>query len=73
METPFLSSVTWNGSLLGFSGVSPVGEKAILSVDMRSLNEDQDLNIRDILFLNKFEEDDTEPSKWFPVRNMDYR
>ena len=65
-------TATWNGALLGFSGSSPIAGGARLRVGLATLSDpdnEQDLQFRDIYFINKWTEDD----KWFPTRNIDYK
>ena len=63
--------VSWEGSLLGFSGVSPIAGDVELDVTLNRLNMAQDLKFRDIYFLNRFESE--APDRWFPARNLDYK
>ena len=49
-------TATWTGSLLGFSGPSPLAGDAELEVDLGTLADDdseQDLRFRDIYFVNR--------------------
>ena len=65
-------SATWRGSLLGFSGPSPIAGGAQLRVSLSTLSDpanEQDLRFSDIYFLNRIE--DADP--WFPTRNIDYK
>ena len=67
-------SATWDGSLLGFSGSSPIAGDAQLQVHLATLSDDdneQDLRFRDIYFLNRFESNG--PERWFYTRNIDYK
>lgn len=64
-------TVTWEGALLGFSGVAPVAGEAALTVDMNRLTEEQDLRFQDLFFVNRFES--SGPDRWFPDRNIHYR
>ena len=64
-------TVTWNGALLGFSGISPVAGNVALTVDMNRLAADQDLRFRDLYFVNLLES--IGPDIWFPDRNIDYK
>ncbi len=64
-------SVSWKGSLLGFSGISPVYGETTLTVDMDNLDDEQDLNFRNLFFLSRFEESGAE--RWFPTRNIAYK
>ena len=70
-------TATWTGSLLGFSGPSPLAGDAELEVDLGTLADDdseQDLRFRDIYFVNRFESDTTDSSdRWFHTRNIDYK
>ena len=65
-------TATWSGSLLGFSGPSPIAGDASLQVGLATLtnpDSEHDLRFRDIYFLNRFESADP----WFSARNIDYR
>ncbi len=67
-------TATWAGSLLGFSGPSPILGNAELEVSLSTLSDadsEQDLRFRDIYFLNRFESDG--PDRWFSTRNIDYK
>ena len=66
-----MGRVSWEGSLLGFSGVSPIAGDVELDVMLNRLDAPQDLKFRDIYFLNRFESDG--PDRWFPTRNLDYK
>ena len=71
-------TATWNGSLLGFSGPSPIAGDAELEVRLNTLldpNSEQDLRFRDISFVNRFEDGDLSESsnRWFDTRNIDYK
>lgn len=66
-----LGSVSWKGSLLGFSGISPVYGETTLTVDMDNLDDEQNLSFRNLFFLSRFEESGAE--RWFPARNIDYK
>ena len=71
-NNPYLSGrASWLGSLLGFSGVSPIIGGARLDVELSRLNEPQDLKFRDIAFFNRLGSDD--PDRWFPTRNLNYK
>ena len=61
---------SWEGSLLGFSGISPIAGDVELDVMLNRLDTPQDLKFRDIYFLNRFESEG--PDRWFPTRNLDY-
>ena len=63
--------VSWGGSLLGFSGPSPVVGSVKLDVVLSRLADPQDLKFRDIYFLNRYDSDG--PDRWFPARNLNYR
>lgn len=63
--------VSWEGSLLGFSGISPIAGDVELDVMLSRLDMPQDLKFRDIYFLNRFESEG--PDRWFPTRNLDYK
>lgn len=73
IERPYylFGSVTWEGALLAFSGISPVVGDARLTVRMNDLDEKQDLKFSDLTFFNKLEE--TGDERWFPVREIDYK
>ncbi len=58
-------TATWNGLLLGFSGVSAIGGDANLTVNLGTLKGN--LGLHDIFFINRDGDD-----KWFPVRDVDY-
>jgi len=67
-------TATWRGSLLGYSGPSPIAGDAELEVGLATLavaDSEQDLRFRDIYFLNRFESDSED--RWFPTRNIDYK
>ena len=70
-------TATWTGSLLGFSGPSPLAGDAELEVDLDTLADDdseQDLRFRDIYFVNRAESDTTDSSdRWFHTREIDYK
>ena len=63
--------VSWEGLLLGFSGVSPIAGDVRLEVMLSRLAAPQDLKFRDIYFVNRFESEG--PDRWFPNRNLDYK
>ena len=63
--------VSWEGSLLGFSGPSPIAGDVELDVMLSRLHMPQNLKFRDIYFLNRFESEG--PDRWFPIRNLDYK
>ena len=69
-------TATWNGSLLGFSGPSPIAGDAALEVHLATLADpgnEQYLRFRDIYFLNRFESDLSDSSdRWFHTRDIDY-
>ncbi len=67
-------TATWSGSLLGFSGPSPIAGYAELEVRLATLADpgnEQDLRFRDIYFLNRFESDSED--RWFHTRDIDYK
>lgn len=67
-------TATWTGSLLGFSGSSPLAGGAELEVDLGTLSDpdsEQDLRFEDIYYLNRFESDGDD--RWFHTRNIDYK
>ena len=71
-------SATWSGSLLGFSGPSPIAGAAELEVGLATLadaDNEQDLRFRDIYFVNRFETADRSDDSdlWFSTRNIDYK
>ena len=72
-------TATWFGSLLGFSGVSPIAGSAALQVNIDTLaidpQSEQDLAFRDIYFVNRFENRDLSDTsdRWFDARNIDYK
>ncbi len=75
-ENPRLSgTVTWNGSLLGFSGPSPIAGRSQLQVDLSTVfpfsSDEQDLRFRDIAFVNRFDSEGGD--RWFHVRDLDYK
>ena len=67
--------VSWEGLLLGFSGVSPIAGDVELDVNLvelaRAVPPAQDLKFRDIYFVNRFESEGSD--RWFPNRNLDYK
>ena len=68
----------WLGSLLGYSGPSPIAGDVELEVDLATLADvgsEQDLRFRDIFFLNRFENSDLSDSsdRWFDTRDIDYK
>ena len=63
--------VSWEGSLLGFSGPSPIAGDVELDVMLSRLDAPQDLKFRDIYFLNRLQSEG--PDRWFPTRNLDYK
>ena len=69
-NTILTGSVSWFGSLLGFSGPSPIAGDAELEVTLGNLEEPHALEFRDIYFLNRFESEGSD--RWFPTRNLDY-
>ena len=67
-------SATWSGSLLGFSGPSPIAGRASLQVGIATLTDptnEQDLRFRDIYYVNRFESAGSD--RWFHTRNIDYK
>ena len=69
-----LPAATWRGSLLGFSGPSPLAGSAELHVRLSTLQDpdnEQDLHFRDIYYLNRFESES--PNRWFDARNIHYK
>ena len=71
-------TVTWNGSLLGFSGPSPIAGDAELEVQLANLEDsgtEHDLRFRNIYFVNRFESADMseDSDRWFHTRNIDYK
>ncbi len=67
-------TATWNGNLLGFSGPSPIAGDAQLQVRLSTLSSpdsEQDLRLRDIYYLNRFESESSD--RWFHTRNIDYK
>ena len=67
-------TATWSGSLLGFSGPSPIAGDAELEVSLSTLTDDdneQDLRFRDIYFVNRYESDSD--NRWFHTRDIDYK
>ena len=71
-------TANWLGSLLGYSGPSPIAGDVELEVDLATLADvgsEQDLRFRDIFFLNRFENSDLSDSsdRWFDTRDIDYK
>ena len=67
-------TATWYGTLLGFSGSSPIAGDAELEVSLSTVANDeneQDLRFRDIYFINRFESDSED--RWFHARDIDYK
>ena len=67
-------TATWKGSLLGFSGPSPLAGHAELHVRLSSLGDpdnEQDLRFRDIYYVNRFESSGRD--RWFRTRDIDYK
>ena len=67
-------TATWRGSVLGFSGPSPLAGAAELHVRLSTLqdpNNEQDLHFRNIYYLNRFESES--PNRWFEPRNIHYK
>ena len=67
-------SVTWNGTLLAWSGVSPLIGDTALTIDIGEFDDDvyqeHELSFSDIAYLNRFESAPTDPDKWFETRNV---
>lgn len=71
-------TATWNGSLLGFSGPSPIAGDAQLRVRLAALSDsssEHELRFRDIYFVNRFENSDLSAfsDRWFSTRDIDYK
>ena len=67
-------TATWNGSLLGYAGATPIAGDAELQVRLSTLahsDNEQDLRFRDIFYLNRFESEG--PERWFHTRDIDYK
>ena len=67
-------TATWQGSLLGFSGPSPIAGAAELEVNLATLadtDSEQDLRFWNIYFINRFESESED--RWFSTQNIDYR
>ena len=70
-------TATWAGSLLAYSGPSPLAGDAELEVDLATVSDaenEQALRFRDIYYINRAEmadRSDTSP-RWFPTRDVDY-
>ena len=70
-------TATWAGSLLAYSGPSPLAGDAALEVDLATAAEagnEQALRFRDIYYLNRAEMADRSDTahRWFPTRDIDY-
>ena len=61
-NTSLSGTATWNGTLLGYSGPSPIAGDA---------TNEQNLQFQDIFFVNRFES--TGDDRWFHTRNIDYK
>ena len=77
-DSGLTGTATWEGTLVGFSGPSPIAGSAELQVNMRTLpvnGSEHDLRFRDIFYVSRFENQDlsAESSRWFSTRNIDYR
>ena len=77
-NTGLSGTATWAGSLLAYSGPSPLAGDAELEVGLATLSDpdnQQDLRFRDIYYLNRFETADRsdDSDRWFPTRNIDYK
>ena len=78
-DNPRLSgTATWEGTMVGFSGPSPLLGDAELEVNIATLSDDEsehDLRFRDIFYVNRFESADlsASSSRWFSTRNIDYK
>ena len=71
-------TATWTGSLLGFSGPSPIAGDAALQVRLATLTDpdnEQSLRFQNIYFVNRFENKDMSATseRWFYARNIDYK
>ena len=67
-------TATWRGSLLAYSGPSPLFGNASLQVGLATLDDptaEQDLRFRDIFYVNRYES--TSSDRWFHTRDIDYR
>ena len=62
--------VSWEGPLLGFSGVSAIAGEVRLDVVLSQLDSPQDFKVKDLYFLNR---EATSPDRWFPTRNINYK
>ncbi len=73
-NTELTGTATWSGSLLGFSGPSPLAGNAELQVGLSTLGDpdnEQDLHFRDIYYVNRFESSGED--RWFHTRDIDYK
>ena len=71
-------TATWEGSLVAFSGSSPLSGTAELEVNIATLSTDEsehDLRFRDIFYINRIENSDRSASspRWFSTRDIDYK
>lgn len=71
-------TATWEGTIVGFSGPSPLAGDAELEVNIATLADDEsehDLRFRDIFYINRIESSDRSDSSplWFSTRNIDYK
>ena len=79
VDNPRISgTATWSGGLVAFSGTSPLGGDAVLSVTMRGLhdpNHQHDLRFSEIYFVNRAENTDMSDTsdRWFYTRSVDYK
>lgn len=67
-------TATWTGSLLGYSGPSPIAGDVELAVSLPTLSDpdnEQDLRFRNLYFLNRFETGTAD--RWFDPRDIDYK
>ena len=73
-NTALSGTATWNGSLVGYSGPSPLLGNAELAVNIANLGTataEHDLRFRDIFYVNRF--GSTSADRWFHTRNIDYK
>ncbi len=71
-------TATWEGTLVGFSGPSPLAGDAELEVNIATLPDDEsehDLRFRDIFYVNRMGSTDTSATSplWFSTRDIDYK
>ena len=67
-------TATWEGSLVAFSGPSPLAGTAELEVNLNTLavsESEHGLRFRDIYYVNRLES--SEADVWFSTRNIDYK